>query len=115
MGSKGWIKRVLPFFATFAIGIFIAGLFGFGGPRFGRHGRWQMRAEMDRMRAELNDVKNENLRLKNSRCGDFDDNIEFDVTPDLPVVPPPPMHHHPPGDRGFGHGSGSASGPGISR
>ena len=26
--------------------IFIAGLFGFGGPRFGRHGRWQMRAEM---------------------------------------------------------------------
>src|SRR5437762_7103408 len=98
MGSKGWIKRVLPFFATFAVGIFIAGLFGFGGPRFGRHGRWQMRAEMERLRAENDELKNENLRLKNDGCGDMDRNVDFDLMQDLPVAPPPPpaMPHHPP-------------------
>jgi len=101
MGSKGWIKRVLPFFATFAIGIFIAGLFGFGGPRFGRHGRWQMRAEMDRLRMENEDLKNENLRLKNNSCGDTDNAFDYElrnvppVPPTVDFGPPPPLHIRP--------------------
>ncbi len=103
MGNKGWIKRVLPFFATFAVGIFIASLFGFGGPRFGRHGRWQMRAEMDRLRMENEDLKNENLRLKNE-CRVHDRNLYLNI-PDTDVdsideplapPPPPPLRHRPP-------------------
>ena len=98
MGNRGWIKRVLPFFATFAVGIFIASLFGFGGPRFGRHGRWERRMEFERLRTENEELKTENLRLRNESCEEMDRNINFDLTQDLPVAPPPPpaMHHHPP-------------------
>src|SRR6185437_14688036 len=99
MGSKGWIKRVLPFFATFAVGIFIAGLFGFGGPRFGRHGRWQMREEMNRLQTENEELRNENLRLRNT-CHLHDMNLDLNLdgvdSIDEPLPPPPPMPHRPP-------------------
>jgi hypothetical protein len=106
MGSKGWIKRVLPFVATFAVGIFIAGLFGFGGPRFGRHERWRMRVETQRLRIENEDLRNENLRLRNGCHGmDLDMNVpDIDAVPGPPAaidgyLPPPPpvrMPHRPP-------------------
>jgi hypothetical protein len=89
----------LPFFATFAVGIFIAGLFGFGGPRWGGHGRWRMRAEMDRMQNELDDVREENTRLKNSCHAherDFDGTYVPDLDAPLPPPMPAPMPHHPP-------------------
>lgn len=97
MGNKGWIKRVLPFFAAFAVGVFIASLFGFGGPRFGRPGRWRMRAEMERLRMENEDLKNENLRLKNE-CHWHDADLDLNI-PDIGVdapPPPPPLKHRPP-------------------
>jgi hypothetical protein len=66
MVKKGWIKRLLPFVATFAIGVFIASFFvDLSRPRMGFRGpgrRWQ---EMQRMRFENEELKNENLRLRN--------------------------------------------------
>ena len=106
MGSKGWIKRVLPFFAAFAVGVFIASLFGFGGPRFGRHGRGKLKHEIERLRAENEELKNENLRLKNNWCVKTDDAFEFHGIPsiDPPTMdelppPPPRPHRHPGRDR----------------
>ena len=61
--SKGFIKRMLPFFATFAVGIFIASFFvNISGPSFRRGGK---RQEIKRLRVEVEDLRNENLRLKN--------------------------------------------------
>ena len=100
MGSKGWIKRVLPFFATFAVGIFIASFFISVGPRWGGHGRWRMRAEMERLRNENEDLRNDNLRLKNA-CHAHEWNLDDDMNVqdlDAPLPPPPPAPrpHHPP-------------------
>jgi len=100
MGSKGWIKRVLPFFATFAVGIFIAGLFGFGGPRFGRHGRWERRMEFERLRTENEELRNENLRLRNEACAQTDNAFQIEDVPPVLDPPRPPrailVPHHPP-------------------
>jgi len=97
MGSKGWIKRVLPFFATFAVGIFIASFFVSVRPNVNGHGRWRMRQEMDRLQVENDDLRNENLRLRNS-CHRHDLDLEM-TGPDVSVpleAPPPAMPHHPP-------------------
>ena len=101
MGSKGWIKRVLPFFATFAVGIFIASFFVSVRPNWGRQGRWRMRAEMERLRSENDDLRNENLRLRNNcHLHDMEMNIpDVDGIPfeaPLPPLPPASMPHRPP-------------------
>jgi hypothetical protein len=67
MDITGFIKRMLPFVAAFAIGVFIASFFvdlskpRFGGPRW----RGKRYVEMQRLRVENEDLRNENLRLKN--------------------------------------------------
>lgn len=64
MGSTGIIKRILPFLATFAVGIFIASFFVSVAPTFGS--KWKNRkAECRRMRHENERLRNENLRLRN--------------------------------------------------
>ncbi len=64
MGSTGFIKRILPFLATFAVGIFIASFFVSVAPSFGSN--WKGRkAECRRMRLENERLRNENLRLRN--------------------------------------------------
>jgi hypothetical protein len=101
MVKKGWIKRLLPFVATFAIGVFIASFFvDLSRPRMGFRGpgrRWQ---EMQRMRFENEELKNENLRLRNEM-----ENLRWDpqhpgemVIPkpgldewSVPPPPPPPI------------------------
>lgn len=104
MGSKGLIKRVLPFFATFAVGIFIASFFVSVGPNWGRHGRWHLKAEMERLQTENDELRNENLRLRNdSSCAEMDDYMPavprpLDELPPLPALPPA-SHRHPRGDR----------------
>lgn len=95
MGSKGWIKRVLPFFATFAVGIFIASFFVSVRPNANCHSRWRMRAEMERLRSENEDLRNENLRLRNN--ADLDMNIpDIESIPLDAPLPPAPMQHRPP-------------------
>lgn len=62
--SKGFLKRLLPFFATFAVGIFIASFFvSISAPSF--RGRGGKRQEIRRLRIEVEELRNENLRLKN--------------------------------------------------
>lgn len=94
--SKGFFKRILPFFATFAVGVLIASFFvGFNGPGFRKGAK--KHHEMKRLRIENEELRNENLRLKNemesqrwngSHPGDFTDGHW--AGPDVPVAPPPP-------------------------
>lgn len=66
MYSKGFIKRMLPFLATFAVGIFVASFFvNISGPSFRGRGVGKRHHEMKRLRMENEELRNENLRLKN--------------------------------------------------
>lgn len=101
MGSIGFIKRILPFLATFVVGIFIASFFvSISGPRFRARG-WERHQQNQRLRIENEELRNENLRLRNgledqqwtpseTKCHRHDDwenrGVEFPVEP-----PPPPM------------------------
>ena len=102
MGSKGFIRRMLPFFATFAVGLFVASFFvSVGGPRFrGRGG--ECRRQYERLRIENEELRRENIQLKNPRVNQ--DWAPSDLPrvdhkkwkgdgPEVPVVdlPPPPM------------------------
>ena len=101
--SKGFFKRMVPFVATFAVGVFIASFFvSISAPNF-RSGRGGKRHhEMKRLRVENEQLKNENLRLRNEmesrqwnaphamHLGHEDWNnpgVEFPV----PLPPPPPV------------------------
>jgi hypothetical protein len=106
MIKKGWVKRLLPFLATFVIGIFIASFFvDLSRPRIGFRGpgrRWQ---EMQRVRIENEELRNENLRLKNELESvhhdmDFPSDLDREAFQmDGLSVPPPPIPNevpHPP-------------------
>jgi hypothetical protein len=87
MNIKGVLKRLLPFAATFAVAVFITSFFvDLNRPRFrfrGERGGWH---EMNRLRTENDQLKNENLRLRNEL-----ENRHFDPMQDLDMaVPPPP-------------------------
>jgi hypothetical protein len=107
MGNKGFFKRMLPFLATFMVGLFVAGLFsGFGGGRFRGRG-WERRHECERMRSENEQLREENQRLRNGNGasgsdhgpGLEDENWDSQSV-DEPVLPPPPkMHRLPKHDR----------------
>lgn len=64
--TKGFFKRMLPFLATFAVGIFIASFFvSISGPNFRGRSFGGRHKEMKRLRLENEMLRNENLRLKN--------------------------------------------------
>jgi hypothetical protein len=64
--TKGFFKRMLPFLATFAVGVFIASFFvTISGPNFRGRGFGGRHKEMKRLRMENEQLRNENLRLKN--------------------------------------------------
>lgn len=97
MGNKGFIKRILPFFATFAVGVFIASFFvTIKGPGFSRGGK--CRHEARRLMMENEALRNENLRLQNELDGrkmnssahdpsDFDGVLPLEMPAD--IEPPP--------------------------
>lgn len=61
-----FIKRALPFFAAVTLGIFITSLFvDLNRPRFGRGWKGKGCHEVKRLRVENEELKNENLRLRN--------------------------------------------------
>jgi len=105
--GKGFIKRILPFLATFAVGIFIASFFvSISGPNFRGRGFGGRHAEMKRLRLENEMLRNENLRLKNQNQFESQN---FTVTempriahddfrghgPEIPVEGPPPPPRAP--------------------
>lgn len=90
------LKRFLPFFLTFVLGLFIASFFvSVGLPKFNKYERrgWKRhseyscpnRYERNNLRYQLESVRRENERLR-------DENRvirELEAVP-LPPVPPPP-------------------------
>ena len=76
MNYKGVLKRLLPFAATFAVAVFITSFF-VDLHRPGRFAEFRMRRyqECQRLRFENEELKNENLRLRNelqnSRADDY--------------------------------------------
>jgi hypothetical protein len=95
---KMWLKRMLPFIATFALGIFIASFFVSVAPgsRFGER-RFMHRQEMQRLQADYDAVKLENQRLKSKlaiRERSVSDPVDLEEDEwtggELPLHRPPP-------------------------
>lgn len=66
MGSKGFLLRMLPFVATFALGLFIASFFvNIATPRLGHRGPGHKYMKIKKLKMENERLRNENLRLRN--------------------------------------------------
>lgn len=104
MNVMAVVKRVLPFLATFAVGIFIASFFvTIAAPSFKSNG-CRRKGEFRRLKVENEQLRNENLRLRNeldSKNFSLDElprhpghehfqglGPEFPV--EIPLPPPPP-------------------------
>src|SRR4051812_3267473 len=95
MCNTGWLKRALPFLATFAMGLFIASFFVNIGPRFGSSEHRIRRFEqIQRLMMENDELREENLRLKNKLNMNWDSPAGSEgeelQRPDWKVSPPPP-------------------------
>ncbi len=108
MFSKKYFSRLLPFFATFLVGIFVAGLFGsiWGGSFQNRRARHfsedrQIRAENEQLREEVQRLRSERMNFKGHRHCDrsafwsdrestYSDSDVRDLLP-----PPPPIPAYP--------------------
>lgn len=98
MFYNGFFKRIIPFFLTFAAGLFIASLFvplSMPNLRFPSRGSHKYR-EVHRLRMELNETRRENNDLK-KEIRELKQNTEFGirysvppVNVDAPIPPPPP-------------------------
>ena len=109
MCSKGLLRRMLPFLATFGVGILIASIFvPLGRPDFGYrgHGR-DGRRFFEQIQRENEELKNDNLRLRNQLENQQSSWESFhqdgmrrmhNVGPEVPVVemPMPAMPPAPP-------------------
>ena len=100
MCSKGLLKRMLPFFATFAAAIFITSFFvDLSTPRFGR-GRF-MRNEMRRLESENNRLRQENEELHEQlvtgqispRAMEIPMDVRVPIAPQPPIAPLAPRVH----------------------
>ncbi len=77
----GFLKRFLPFFAAFALGLFVASFFvAVGFPRFERHGRGHGRHH--RCKTETEQLRRENFELRRRI-----EQLKTDVPPVEFVVP----------------------------
>lgn len=99
MCCKGFIKRVVPFFLTFAVGLFIASFFvTIAAPSFQFQNRgWRKNhRQYDRQREiEIQRLREENVRLKNQLSDSNLDTVDihelkYAVPPLMPASPAPP-------------------------
>ncbi|MGI8788955.1 MAG: hypothetical protein ACR2HG_14530 [Pyrinomonadaceae bacterium] len=92
MCCKGFIKRVAPFFLTFAVGLFIASFFvSIAAPTFQIPNRgWQRHEEYHRrLEFENQRLQEENYRLKKQIADE--DSQDFSTLDLKYPVPPPPL------------------------
>ena len=107
MGNIGWLKRALPFFATFGLGLFIASFFVSISPRFEHHERGRCHRDMWEMRIENEQLRDANKQLReqlDSVYGvengiypvyeDQDLDSQSVDEPVLPIPPPPAVKSH---------------------
>ncbi len=90
MCCKGFIKRILPFFLTFAFGLLIASFFvSIAAPNFNFKKRgFNHHREYDRrLEFENRQLRDENNRLKQQLIEKENQNL----SEDLDVPPPPPL------------------------
>jgi hypothetical protein len=95
MCSKNFVKRVVPFFLTFAVGLFIASFFvSIVAPSFRFNNRFRRHQEYHRMM----EFENQRLRERNSQLEKqlADSETESSVMSLYSAVPPPPMPPMPP-------------------
>jgi hypothetical protein len=94
MNYKGVLKRLLPFAATFFVAVFITSFFvDISASRFAnwRAHRWERRCGFERMMRESEELRNENLRLRNELQNNRIDVDDIpNAIPALPVPPPAP-------------------------
>ena len=97
MCCKGVLRRIVPFFLTFAVGLFIASFFvSIAAPTFRFDGGWRRHQQYHRMMEFENQRLNEeNSRLKR-QLADRDDSSDQDFDLKYTVPPPPPMPPAPP-------------------
>jgi len=98
MCAIGFVKRILPFLATLAIGLFIASFFvDLATPQFEMRGRgWrryqqvqQMKIEFQQLHEQNQQLQDENRRLR-QQLSDARNNSTFDFNSTFDVPPPPP-------------------------
>ena len=95
MNYKGVLKRLLPFAATFFVAVFITSFFvDISASRFSnwRERRWERRCGgVEHMMRENEDLRNENLRLRNEiQNNRFDMDELPNAVPAPPLAPPAP-------------------------
>ena len=98
MCCKGFIKRVVPFFLTFAVGLFIASFFiTIAAPSFQfRRGNRMNHRQWDRQRdAEIQQLRERNAQLEQQLSeGDgvrvYPQELKYIVPPAPPAPPAPP-------------------------
>ena len=98
MCNKSFVKRIVPFFLTFAVGLFIASFFvTIAAPKFGlgfRRERLERHLADDRrMELEYQQLKEKNSQLE-KQLADKDSASESSFEVD--AVPAPPMPPMPP-------------------
>ncbi|MEQ1644680.1 MAG: hypothetical protein ABL959_14625 [Pyrinomonadaceae bacterium] len=77
-GIFGFVKRVLPFAAALIVGVMITSLFvDLKRPQFGRGWKAKKHQEMQRLRRDNEELKNENLRLRNEVEGQRWDELKM--------------------------------------
>lgn len=101
MCSKGFVKRFVPFFLTFAVGLFVASFFvSIALPKFQfkkrqwrEHQRYHQKIEFEnqQLREENMRLKRELAEKKNAEFSNLD--LNLNVPP--PPVPLPPAPHAP--------------------
>lgn len=96
MCGKVFIKRVLPFFLTFSVGLFIASFFvSIAAPNFQFRRNFRKHRQADQAReARIQQLSEENSRLKRELSEkDRQYNLDYalDGYNDFVVPPPPPM------------------------
>ncbi len=93
MCCKGFIKRVFPFFLTFAVGLFIASFFvSVAAPNFQFNRGRRNHREYDRMmESRIKQLEEQNVRLRSELSEKNDVEINaFQLDVPLPPMPPPP-------------------------
>lgn len=99
MCGKGFVRRFVPFFLTFAVGLFVASFFvSIALPKLQFNGGLNKhRRSHQMMEFESQRLKEENLRLKKQLAQrDNSDFTNLDFENNLDVPPPPPIPPAPP-------------------